>query len=214
MRLSNLILAILNLSITRGGRVLIDGLSFEVGGGEALALTGPNGAGKTTLLRTIAGFIEPSRGTIALVEPQSRDPGPLAERCHFVGHLNAVRASLTVEENARFWCRYLGGSDAGVEAAIDRVGLGELASTPTGYLSAGQKRRLALARLLLSPRPLWLLDEPTAALDAAGQAMLVAIADAHLDAGGLIVAATHAPLGFQGMRELRLGASGGESVAA
>jgi len=193
------------LSVMRGDRMVVTQLTFAVDGGEALTLTGPNGAGKTTVIRTIAGLLRPAGGQIRL-EGAQPDRTP-SEECHYVGHLNGVKASLTVEENATFWSRYLGGAAADIEAALATFGLGSAREVPAGYLSAGQRRRLALARLLLAKRPIWLLDEPTVSLDQASQAMLTKVVDTHLAGGGLVIAATHAPLGFAGSRELQLGAA-------
>ena len=180
---------------------MLHDLSFGVASGEALLLTGPNGAGKSTLLRTLAGFLAPIRGRVTL---SGADPElSIAEQAHFVGHLNAVKASLTVAENAAFWVGFLGGAPS--SGALTRFGLAALADIPAGFLSAGQKRRLALARLLIARRPLWLLDEPTAALDAAASAILTEVVDAHVKQGGVAVVATHVPLGLAGARELRLG---------
>ncbi|MCL4767810.1 MAG: heme ABC exporter ATP-binding protein CcmA [Hyphomicrobiaceae bacterium] len=202
-------LTVERLAVERGGRRVLSELSFEVAAGEALLLTGPNGAGKTTLLRTIAGFLAPASGRIALAGSSGEQP--IAERAHYVGHTNAVRPTLTVEENASFWARYLGGSDGRVRPALDRFGLASLAAIPTGYLSAGQKRRLALARLLLAQRPLWLLDEPSASLDASSTRVLAGVLDGHVAAGGLVVAATHLDLGLARSRELRLGFAAGQA---
>jgi len=193
------------LSVMRGDRMVVTQLTFAVDGGEALTLTGPNGAGKTTVIRTIAGLLRPAGGQIRL-EGAQPDRTP-SEECHYVGHLNGVKASLTVEENATFWSRYLGGAAADIEAALATFGLGSAREVPAGYLSAGQRRRLALARLLLAKRPIWLLDEPAVSLDQASQAMLTKVVDKHLAGGGLVIAATHAPLGFAESRELRLGAA-------
>ena len=192
------------LDLTRGGRTLARGLSFALGSGEALVVTGPNGAGKSTLLRTIAGLLPVEAGDIAFLG--AGDDASPAVHAHYVAHADAQKASLTALENLRFWASQLGEGGIGADAALARLGLAHAADLPVGYLSAGQKRRAALARLLVSPRPLWLLDEPATALDAASRDRLAAIMGEHLAAGGLIVAATHAPLGLDGARELRLGA--------
>lgn len=194
------------LEVARGARVVIRDLSFAVASGEALLLTGPNGAGKTTLIRALAGYISPSAGAIRLeggdVERE------LAEQCHYIGHLNGTKASLTVEENLRFWADFLG--EAGATAAtrlddaMERLNLLDLADIPAGYLSAGQKRRLGLARLLIAERPIWLLDEPTVSLDTASVALMAGIVDEHVGKGGIVVAATHIPLGLAKTKELRL----------
>ena len=193
------------LSSVRGSRTLFADLSFDVSAGQSLLVTGPTGAGKTTLLRTIAGFLRPDTGSVALEAGQPDHT--LSEQCHYVGHLNAVKASLTVAENAGFWSAFLGGERDHVDAALATFGLAALRDIPAGYLSAGQKRRLGLARVLLAERPIWLLDEPSAALDEGAQRTLGEAVSAHLAAGGMVVAATHAPLAFAGPRELRLGTS-------
>jgi heme exporter protein A len=198
------------LSATRGGRILFAGLSFSVAGGEALLVTGPNGAGKTTLLRTLAGFLTPETGQLRL--DGSGAEASIAEQCHYVGHANAVKLSLTVSENADFWGGFLGGGGDRRDAAFATFGLEALRDIPTGYLSAGQRRRAGLMRLVLAPRPIWLLDEPTSSLDRAGQEMLADVVNAHLAGGGLVVAATHLPLGFDRARELSL--NRGAAVAA
>ena len=191
------------LSSVRGGRVLFANLSFAVAGGEALVVTGANGSGKTSLLRTIAGLLPAAEGQIRL----EGAPGdqPLRERCHYVGHRNAIRAALTVAENAGFWTHFLGDASDRLERALDALGLSALRDIPAGYLSAGQQRRLGLARLLLAARPVWLMDEPSASLDEAAQGMLAAAVNVHLAAGGIAVAATHVPLGFGGAPTLQLG---------
>ena len=194
-----------NLTVERGGRSILSGLSFSVAAGEAVLLTGPNGAGKTTLLRTLAGYIRPSGGR-AHLEGGAADL-TIAEQCHFVGHLNAVKPSLTAVENLAFWAGYLGPGDvsAAPVAALDRLGLGDLGAVPAGYLSAGQKRRLGLARLLIVRRPVWLLDEPTVSLDAASVALFARLVAEQLAGGGLVIAATHLAFGIAGTRELQLG---------
>ncbi|MEZ5788735.1 MAG: heme ABC exporter ATP-binding protein CcmA [Xanthobacteraceae bacterium] len=202
------------MTCVRGGRVVFAGLSFRVAAGQALILLGRNGAGKSSLLRLVAGLLRPAAGTITLGENDAELS--VAEQAHYLGHLDALKPSLTVRENLTFWADFLGGSQpavtgTGVDAVTDAlaaVGLGDLADLPAGYLSAGQRRRLSLARLLAVPRPLWLLDEPTAALDVAAQARLAELMQEHLTAGGLILVATHSPLGLAGARELRLGETG------
>lgn len=191
------------LTLARGARLLVSSLSFAVDAGECLLVTGRNGAGKTTLLRALAGLFSPSAGTIRLAGAGT--DRFVSEDCHYFGHLNAIKSSLTVEENASFWSHYLGGAGEAIAKALETFGLADLRDIPAGYLSAGQKRRLGLARLLLAERPLWLLDEPTNSLDAASQAILADVIGAHLAGGGLLVAATHAPLGIGQARELRLG---------
>jgi heme exporter protein A len=202
-------LQIRDLAVTRGGRRIIEDLSFQVSAGEALLLTGPNGAGKTTLIRTLAGYLVPLTGTIKL-DGDFRDRD-LREALHYVGHMNSNKASLTTLENLHFWQAYLGGSAATqasrdrIWTALERFEIDPLADIPAGYLSAGQKRRLGLARLLVAERPVWLLDEPTVSLDARSTTLLAGVIDEHVRAGGLVVAATHLPLGLGAARELRLG---------
>jgi heme exporter protein A len=191
------------LSSIRGGRKLFSDLSFVVEAGEALLLLGPNGAGKTTLIRMIVGLLAPAAGRIGLDGGDAERS--VGEQCHYVGHLNALKSSLTVEENAAFWCRFLGGRRDGLDAALEAFGLAHLRDIPAAYLSAGQKRRLGLARVLLAERPVWLLDEPTVSLDHAAQTVLTRAVEGHLVVGGVVVAATHAPLGLPNSRELHLG---------
>lgn len=195
-----------------GAAQVLRGVQLEARKGEVTSLMGRNGVGKTTLLRAIAGLVAPVAGTIRLDgEPGEATIGELA---HYVSHANAVKAGLTVHENARFWARFLGGDASGADGALDAIGLGEISGVPAAYLSAGQKRRLGLARLLLAPRPLWLLDEPTVSLDAASQGWLARLMQTHLDGGGLIVAATHAPMGLAAARTLELVAPAVPAVAA
>jgi heme exporter protein A len=200
------------LAVRRGARLIIDGLSFEAAAGEVLLLTGPNGAGKTTLLRSVAGFLTPEAGQIRL--QGGDDEKEVGEQSHYVGHANGIKSNLTAAENLEFWCAYLG-SEAQrqarrerVDLALERLRLSSLEDIPAAYLSAGQKRRLGLGRLLVADRPLWLLDEPTVSLDAASVKLLAKIVDEHLEGGGLALAATHIPLGLENARELRLGARG------
>lgn len=194
------------LEIERGGRMILAGVSFTAKAGRALVLKGPNGAGKTSLIRACAGLLPPRAGRINL---EGGDPDlEIGAYTHYVGHLNALKPALTVRENLAFWANFLGaGSEHGerVEAALERFTLQPLAEIPTGYLSAGQKRRTALARLLVAPRPVWLLDEPTVALDTRVQELFTSIVDDHLRAGGIVVAATHQPLPFSDSEDFQVG---------
>jgi len=191
-----------NLGCQRAGREIFAGLNFAVGGGEALLVTGRNGAGKSSLLRLIAGLVRQSAGRLELEGGETDTP--IGEQAHYLGHLDAVKPSLTVAENLRFWIEFLGGGRPAA-AALEAVGLAPLADLPAVYLSAGQKRRLSIARLVAVARPLWLLDEPTSALDAASQRRLAELMRTHLAGGGLIVAATHGAIGLERARELKLG---------
>lgn len=195
-----------NLILSRAGRTIIDGLSFRLDAGEALVLTGRNGSGKTTLLRSLAGFLAPTSGAVRVEGGQ--DEREVGEQAHFVGHLDGLKAHLTVGENLAFWSQYLGDDIRKdlVDTALVRFALAPLTDIPAGYLSAGQRRRLGLARILAAPRPIWLLDEPTVSLDAASVELLHAAIKAHLADGGLAVIATHVPLALEGVTEMRLGA--------
>jgi len=192
-----------DISCTRGGRTVFTDVGFDVGSGEALAITGANGAGKSSLLRILAGLLPLAGGCIHYSENISELT--LAEQAHYLGHRDPFKPALSVRENLTFWQRYLGGPASDIEHALTLVGLATIGHLPAGYLSAGQKRRLSIARLIAVKRPIWLLDEPATALDAAGQSAFIAIMQSHLDGGGLIAAATHIPLGIAAL-ELRLGA--------
>jgi heme exporter protein A len=196
-------LAVNDLACRRGGRLVFSGIGFTIGPGEALVLTGRNGAGKSSLLGVLLGRIAAEAGDIRLENDNDRS---IAEVSHHVGHKDALKATLTAVENLDFARTMLGEAHLSCDEALQAVGLGHAAAIPVGYLSAGQKRRVALARLLVAKRPLWLLDEPTA-LDAAAQDMLTGLMKTHLSQGGLIIAATHAPLNLADLRELKLGAS-------
>jgi heme exporter protein A len=192
-----------NLACNRGGRDVFTDLSFTLPGGEALVVTGRNGAGKSSLLRVIAGLVRAASGRLQL-----EGGGPeatIGEQAHYVGHQDAVKPSLSVHENLKFWTQYLGAGGAAIESALEAVDLAPLSDLPAAYLSAGQRRRLSIARLVAVQRPLWLLDEPTSALDVPSQNRLADLMRRHLAGGGMIVAAAHGPIGLERARELRMG---------
>jgi heme exporter protein A len=199
-------LTIENLAARRGERELFSGLDLELSPGEAVELRGANGVGKTTLLLIAAGIVRPTDGTVRLEggDPEARPETDIG----YLGHRAAIKPRLTVAENLGFWAKLGGASIDAVLPALETVGLAPIAWLEAGHLSAGQTRRLALARLLVGERPLWLLDEPTAALDAAGEALVARLIDAHLDAGGSALIATHHDLGLErAVRTVRLGAA-------
>ncbi|MGB8316262.1 MAG: heme ABC exporter ATP-binding protein CcmA [Aestuariivirga sp.] len=193
-------LSAFDLSCERGGRMVFSNINFTLASGEFLQLTGPNGAGKSSLLRLLASLSEPGNGRITL-EGGSLDLTP-GQQAHYIAHSDASKSALTVAENLAFWRDFLGGGD--LDRALGAVNLATLADYPVALLSAGQKRRLALARLALVPRVIWLLDEPSVGLDEASQKLLVALMSDHLKEGGLIVAATHVPLGLKAGKNLHL----------
>ena len=195
------------LSAKRGEDLIFQDISFEIASGEALVVKGPNGSGKSTLLRVLAGLLPAESGMaklLAAAHPVER----VGEAAHYLGHRNAMKRELTVAENLAFWKAFFGdfagGEGVTVDAAVDAVGLGGIAHLPFGYLSAGQQRRMAMAKLLVAWRPVWILDEPTAALDVAAEEMFSGLVTAHLARGGLTIAATHQPLGLAGAGELRM----------
>ena len=192
-----------DLACIRGGREVFQGLSFAVSAGQGLTVVGPNGAGKSSLLRLIAGLVRQTAGHILI---EGGDPElSIAEQAHYLGHQDALKHSLTVLENLTFWAHMLGVPTAVTGQALEQVGLGTIVDLPAGYLSAGQRRRLSIARLVAISRPIWLLDEPTTALDTGSQAMLASLMADHLKGGGLIMAAVHGPIGLERPVELRLG---------
>jgi heme exporter protein A len=197
-----------DLTCVRGGRTVFSGLGFAVEAGEALVVTGRNGAGKSSLLRLVAGLVRIAQGRLDLAGGDTELT--IGEQAHYLGHQDALKPALSVAENLRFWTDFLGGT-ADVSAALAVVGLDALADLPAAYLSAGQRHRLAIARLVAVERPIWLLDEPTSALDASAQERLAELMRKHLAGGGLLLAATHGPLGLPRAKELRLDAQSSPS---
>lgn len=185
------------LALERGGRRLVDGLDLAVTAGQALVLLGPNGSGKTTLLRALAGLVRPAGGRI---------DAPAAEQIAFLGHADALKPGETVLDALTFWAKLHGAGPLAVEDALERLAIGHLERRACGRLSAGQRRRVALARILISGRPLWLLDEPAAPLDTAGRALLARAVAGHLAGGGAVIAATHLDLGWPGAQVMELAA--------
>ncbi len=202
LRFDDFALSADRLTCRRGGRLVFADLSFGLGSGEAIALTGRNGAGKSSLIAMLCGRLRPAAGSLHI---SAADEAGLPELSHLVGHRDGLKTAMTASENLAFAQALLGEAAASPAEALDAVGLPHVAGLPVGYLSAGQRRRVALARLLVSRRRLWLLDEPASALDTASQAMLVGLMRGHLTQGGAILAATHGPLGLDGARELRIG---------
>jgi heme exporter protein A len=195
------------LAIRRGERLLLRGVALAVEPGQALLLLGPNGIGKTSLLRTLAGLLPRAAGTLRLdgLDPRE-EPEAYAAKLHHIGHRDGVKTALTGAENLRFWIRLLGGKDSGARG-LETFGLTRLADLPAAYLSAGQKRRLALARLAAVERPVWLLDEPAAGLDADGRGCLAEAIAGHRAKGGLVVMASHGELSIPDSRVYRVGES-------
>lgn len=193
------------LACRRGGRLVFQGLDFALTEGGALLLTGPNGSGKSSLLRVMAGLTPPVEGSLAWDDiPLAEDVAAHRARLHFLGHLDALKPVLTAAETLAFWAAMRGGEPAARVAALERFHLRPLADLPCRFLSAGQRRRLALARLLASPAPLWLLDEPTTGLDEESTADLLAAIAAHRGDGGMVVAATHLDLPLPAAARLAL----------
>lgn len=196
-------LAAHDIACERGGRTLFEGLRFALQPGEALLVNGPNGAGKTSLLRQLAGLLPPAAGR--LDAPGADADMPIAELCHYVGHLSAAKTAFTVRENLAFWADFLGEGEDLLASALTAFGLEPLADLPAGLLSAGQKKKLALSRLYTAPRPIWLLDEPSVSLDTASVKQLDAAIRDHLKAGGIAVVSTHVPLKTKFAHQLTLG---------
>jgi heme exporter protein A len=195
------------LGCIRGERVVFRDVSFAVEPGGALILRGPNGSGKSSLLRLACGLLKPAAGRLTWGGADARnDAHAHRTRLNYVGHLDAVKAALTVAENVAFWAAFAGNT-AGVAAALERLDLGALADIPARLLSAGQRRRVNLARLAAAPAPLWLLDEPAVSLDETSAALLGQLMADHRARGGIIVAATHAELGLPDAAILELTAA-------
>lgn len=191
-----------DLVCRRAGREVFAGVSFAVESGGSLAIRGRNGAGKSSLLRMVVGLLRVAAGRLVL---EGGNPElTLGEQAHYLGHQDALKPSLSVGENLRFWSAFLGAVTVDIGASLAAVGLDAVADLPAAYLSAGQRRRLSIARLLAVKRPIWLLDEPTSTLDVGAQQRLAELMRAHLAGGGLILAATHGALAVEGAQELQL----------
>lgn len=198
------------ITLQRGYRVLTDNLGFTLKGGELLQLMGANGSGKSTLLRALAGFLRPEAGVV-----RWEGVGEEAQaQIHYLGHKDGLRGALTPQENLAFYAGLLRGDHTDIPAVLEEMSVKRLADLPVDLLSAGQRKRVALARLLLIPRPIWLLDEPLNALDAAGQAVLIRVIKHHLDKGGIVIAATHHPLEGEGLSPHVLSLSSPKGMAA
>jgi heme exporter protein A len=204
-------LAITGLGVERGGRRLFDGLELELAPGEAIALTGANGAGKTSLLRAIVGLLRPAAGEIRFEGENGAALDPEEARAlglHFMACQDGLKPGRTAREELDFWAGWMGGDAAALADAVKAFSLSPLLDLEVRKLSAGQRRRLGLARLSAAPRALWLLDEPMAPLDAAMRARFGAVMQAHLDKGGMILAAVHDPLPVEA-REVAIGRRAG-----
>jgi heme exporter protein A len=189
-----------DLALERGARVLVRGLNLTAEAAEFVEVRGPNGSGKTSLLRALAGLVRPSSGQVVL-EPGDEPTLML----HLVAHRNGLKGAASALEHVRYWAGLLGGRTGAVEDALQRVGLARQAHLPARVLSQGQARRLALSRLIVAPRPIWLLDEPMAGLDAQGRDLVAALLEGHLAAGGLAVVAVHEPLRIAPTQVIALG---------
>jgi heme exporter protein A len=193
-----------DLACVRGERAVFAGLSFSVRNGELLEIVGPNGSGKSSLLRIAARLLAPAAGTVSMTDEAGREPQSLV---HLISHLDGLKAAMSANETISFYGDLLGrGPAAAAGNVLAQVGLERQRDLPVQFLSAGQRRRLALARLLVAPRPIWLLDEPLASLDAAGRKLVVSLISKHLAEGGLVLAATHDPI-VSNARRVTLGAA-------
>lgn len=195
-----------NLAINRGEQEIVSDISFELAAGDALIVTGENGSGKSTTLRGIAGLLPLSNGGVKLLDETGKAfEGEMREYCHYLGHKNAMKSALSVKENLEFWQKFCGDAHLSVEEALDEVDLLHTIDLPYHYLSAGQKRRVAIARLLVSDRPVWILDEPTSGLDGHSVKMFTSLCHAFCNEGGILIAATHLPLGIETEKTLEIG---------
>lgn len=192
-------LTLKDLAGERAGRIIFSDVSFVLEDGELLTITGTNGSGKSTLLRVIAGLLPAVSGEIRITNQENP-----REAMHYLGHLNALKAALSIEENLQFWQDYCGTPLMNVEDALTAVELPNIAHLPASYLSAGQKRRVSIAKLLVSYKPVWLVDEPTAALDKNSEEIFAGLVEDHLSNGGIAIAATHKPLGLSATKSKTL----------
>lgn len=195
-----------NISINRGEQEIVSGISFELSAGDALIVTGENGSGKSTTLRGVAGLLPLSIGSISLRDENDKQfEGEMREYCHYLGHKNAMKSTLSVRENLEFWQQFCGDAHLTVEQALEEVDLLHTLDLPFHYLSAGQKRRVAIARLLVSDRPVWIMDEPTSGLDGHSVKTFTNLCHAFCAEGGILIAATHLPLGIETEKTLEIG---------
>jgi heme exporter protein A len=193
-----------DLGAERGGERVFSGIGFTLADGECLIVSGPNGAGKSTLLQVLCGLLPAAEGSVS-IDPLTEEWPSVAAAAHYLGHQNAMKPALSVEANLSFWRRFNGEPCLEVDEALEEVGLAGVGPLPFSTLSTGQRRRAAIARLLVSWRPIWLLDEPTAGLDKRSEGRFTALMEAHRAQGGMIIAATHWPLGLEDVRELAMG---------
>lgn len=195
-----------NLGISRATQEIVSGISFELNAGDALIVTGENGSGKSTTLRGIAGLLPLSQGYVRLLDETGKQfEGETREYCHYLGHQNSMKAALTVSENLDFWQKFCGDPDLTIEEALEEVDLAHTIDLPFSYLSAGMKRRVSIARLLVSDRPIWIVDEPTAGLDAHSVKIFTGLCKTFCEGGGILIAATHLPLGIETEKTLEIG---------
>ena len=205
-------LTVADLAAERGGETIFSGVSFTLAAGNALVITGPNGAGKSTLLRTLAGLLPATAGSVEFDGGGEAWP-TLAAALHYLGPQNAMKPALTVGENLHFWRTFNGSPRLSVAQVLESMRLPDVGHLPYGYLSTGQRRRVSIARLLVSHRPVWLLDEPTSGLDLASERRFAELMKDHLAENGIVVAATHLPLGLDSAYSLVLDGRGAETQA-